>query len=384
MSILKNWLAIATFLSFAFAAGGKVPVFLKPDSKAALFKEVAESELLLPKAVENPDLAAEGWHTAKVAVSQVGFTVQSNVMKELSLKPGSKIHVRSSSLSSLIATTTGQETVKVVRPGPWTQVMLTKPVTIYFLLGDEPAVEPIKPIESIVPVEPIKPVVEVPVVEVVIPVVPAKPEPASVVQDVTVPEQLPDSSEPKVIVRDVPEVIVAVSPPIGTSTVKETAAAAVAPPPPPPAIGEFDLLESLNPEVVRESVAPVSSALLEEIQELDPLEVREGGDQPPTSPQLPLEIKPTVTISRNFEGKLIYKKPFFRRPGVRSRKPPKLPYQLVDENGKRIAYVRVDDIKVGNLLNYVNKKVILGGPLEENAKGSEPIIQGRTIRLDLK
>ena len=84
------------------------------------------------------------------------------------------------------------------------------------------------------------------------------------------------------------------------------------------AISAFDLLEQADPELVRQSVAPVSSALLEEIQELDPLEVREGSDQPHIAPQLPVEIKPTVTISRQFEGRLIYKKPFFRRPGIRS------------------------------------------------------------------
>ena len=161
--------------------------------------------------------------------------------------------------------------------------------------------------------------------------------------------------------------------------------ASLGPPEPAEAISAFDLLEQADPELVRQSVAPVSSALLEEIQELDPLEVREGSDQPHIAPQLPVEIKPTVTISRQFEGRLIYKKPFFRRPGIRSSSN-SIPtnYQLVDADGKRIAYVRVEDIKVGNILNYVKKDVILTGPLEENPKGNEPIIQGRTIRLNLE
>ena len=41
---------------------------------------------MLPKAVENAALAEKGWHTAKVAVSQVGFTQQVNVLKELQFK----------------------------------------------------------------------------------------------------------------------------------------------------------------------------------------------------------------------------------------------------------------------------------------------------------
>ena len=360
MSIRKFCLVF--LFSAVASAAAKVSVFLKPDPNAALFKEVAADDLMLPKAVDNPALASDGWHSAKIAVSQVGFTQEKNVMKELSLKPGSKVHVRPVLKSTLIATTTGQEMVKVVKPGPWTQVTLTKPVTVYFQLSDEPDIEPIQPVE---PVQPVVPVVEVPE-----PVPPPEKKPSPVVSE-SKPEPVP--VELSVTASPVPVVIE-----------KEVSSAAVIQAPPPVAVGDFDLLESLDPVEVRKSVAPVSSALLEEIQELDPLEVREGEEHPPTSPQLPLEIKPTVTISRNFEGKLIYKKPFFRRPGVPNRNKNAIPYQLVDEKGKRIAYVRVENIKVGNLLNYLNKQVILSGPLEENAKGKEPIIQGRIIRLDLK
>ena len=124
------------------------------------------------------------------------------------------------------------------------------------------------------------------------------------------------------------------------------------------------------------------NALLEEIQELDPLEVRESAPTPLNPQQLPIEIKPTVSISRDFTGKLIYKKEFKFLPGSKDSKD-KSPWQLMDENDKRIAYVRVDDIKVGNILNYANQYVILSGPLEENAKGDTPIIQGRTLRLNM-
>lgn len=360
MSIRKFCL-VFLFSASALSAAN-ISVFLKPDPKAALFKQVVTDDLMLPKAVENSNLASDGWHSAKIAVSQVGFTQQKNVMKELSLKPGSKIHVRPALNSTLIATTTGQEMVKVVKPGAWTQVTLTKPVTVYFQLTDEPEIKPIQPVESL---QPVIPVVEVP-----------EPLPS--------PQKKPPvvGSEPKPTPEPVELSVTAL--PVPVVSEKEVSAAVVASTPSPAVVGDFDLLEILDPVEVRKSVAPVSSALLEEIQELDPLEVREGEDQPQTSPQLPLEIKPTVTISRSFEGRLIYKKPFFRRPGVPNRNKQAIPYQLVDENGKRIAYVRVENIKVGNLLNYLNKKVILSGPLEENPKGKEPIIQGRVLRLDLK
>ena len=113
----------ASLLAGAIILDARISVFLKPDPKALLFKDVLESELMLPKAVENAALAEKGWHTAKVAVSQVGFTQQVNVLKELSLKPGSKVYVRPASNSSLLATTTGQEMVKIVKPGPWTKLL---------------------------------------------------------------------------------------------------------------------------------------------------------------------------------------------------------------------------------------------------------------------
>ena len=147
MRIKFKWLFTASLLAGAIILDARISVFLKRDPKAPLFKDVLESELMLPKAVENAALAEKGWHTAKVAVSQVGFTQQVNVLKELSLKPGSKVYVRPASNSSLLATTTGQEMVKIVKPGPWTQVTLTKPISVYFLLGDAPAVDLIEPIE---------------------------------------------------------------------------------------------------------------------------------------------------------------------------------------------------------------------------------------------
>ena len=375
MRIKFKWLFTASLLAGAIILDARISVFLKPDPKAPLFKDVLESELMLPKAVENAALAEKGWHTAKVAVSQVGFTEQVNVLKELSLKPGSKVYVRPASNSSLLATTTGQEMVKIVKPGPWTQVTLTKPISVYFLLGDAPAVELVEPIEAIVPVET---VVEEVNPELIPESVSKSPEPVAVKIEVSGSKPATSGDGPsnsKPVPHITPE-------PISNETV---VAAEVVTPEPAEAISAFDLLEQADPELVRQSVAPVSSALLEEIQELDPLEVREGSDQPHIAPQLPVEIKPTVTISRQFEGRLIYKKPFFRRPGIRSSSNT-IPtnYQLVDADGKRIAYVRVEDIKVGNILNYVKKDVIVTGPLEENPKGNEPIIQGRTIRLNLE
>jgi hypothetical protein len=173
-----------------------------------------------------------------------------------------------------------------------------------------------------------------------------------------------------------PEIVLEEDPKVTVRTQISAAAA------PTSTIIEFDNLEKLDPNEVKRSVGPMSSALLEEIRELDPLEVRETAPSQLNPGQLSVELKPTVSISRDFTGKLIYKKGFSLRPAG-PKKPEYSPWQLVNQQGKRIAYVRVEDIKVGNILNYANKEVILTGPLEENVDGDTPVIQGRTLRLNM-
>jgi hypothetical protein len=358
----------------------KVPVFLTPDEKAALFMEVDSSKLMLPKDASNPTKASEGWKQAKYAVEQLGFTEKKNVLKELSLKPGSKIYSKAEAGSSLLAITNGQESVQILEPGEWTKVVLSKPITVYFTqesyaanLSESPALPPPPPIPTIEEKKEEEPTT-VSLPEPATPVEqPKAPEPIIVKAE---PEPEPTPEVPAVVIPAAPEPVIPKEPKV---TIRREISAAAAP---SRTISEFDNLENLDPNEVRRTVGPMPNALLEEIQELDPLEVRESAPTPLNPQQLPLEIKPTVSISRDFTGKLVYKKEFKFLPGSNDSKD-KSPWQLMDENDKRIAYVRVDDIKVGNILNYANQHVILSGPLEENAKGDTPIIQGRTLRLNM-
>ena len=360
----------------------KVPVFLTPDAKAALFMEVDSSKLLLPRDAANPTKASEGWKQAKFAVEQIGYTHQSNVMKELNLKAGSKIFSKASDSSSLLAVTNGNEGIQILEPGEWTKVSVSKPITVYFTKESfaanqetSAAVPPPPPIPVIAtPVAPEKePVATVAKPETI--EQPTAPEPTPPVVEVPTVPQVPEVAS----VENLKPVVAAIVEEEPIVVIRREISAAAAP---TNTISEFDNLENLDPNEVRKSVGPMPSALLEEIQELDPLEVRESAPTPLNPQQLPLEIKPTVSISRDFTGKLIYKKEFKFLPGDKESKN-KSPWQLVDENDKRIAYVRIDNIKVGNILNYTNKHVILSGPLEENADGDTPIIQGRILRLNL-
>lgn len=348
----------------------KIPVFLQPDAKSALYKEVDFSQLLLPRDAATPEKAQQGWKQAKLAVEQTGFTPQTNVQKELTLKPGSKIYLQASDTSSLIAVTSGKEVTKVIEPGEWTKVLISKPITVYFekksIVANATELPPIAPLPPIPQLE------KEPEPKVVL----ANPEPqkqaASPEKQPKAPDNLEDIVEASAVGSEEEHKL--------NVTVRTQISAAAAP---TSTIIEFDNLEKLDPNEVKRSVGPMSSALLEEIRELDPLEVRETAPSQLNPGQLPIDLKPTVSISRDFTGKLIYKKGFSLRPGG-PKKEEYSPWQLVDDKDKRIAYVRVEDIKVGNLLNYANKHVILSGPLEENVDGDTPVIQGRTLRLNMK
>jgi hypothetical protein len=332
----------------AHCLAAKVPVYLQPQEGSRPFKEVELGELLLPHDASDPAKAAEGWKQAKLAIEQTGFTQAANVMKELTLKPGSKVHVDALEDSSLIGVYTGEQSVQILEPGAWTKVSLRKPITVYFTketyAAAAEAAPALDPIPLLPPAQQAAPV-------------PRKPMVAEVK---TQEDSIGEHPEPlKTVVRT-----------------QLSAAAA-----PTDRISEFDALEQVDPAEVRRTIGPMSDTILDQIRELDPLEVRESAPSQLDIQKLNLELKPTVSISRDFTGKLIYKKATKTLAGT--IKPQGFsPYQLVDADGKRLAYVRVEEIKVGNVLNYVNQQVILSGPLEENIGGETPVVQGRILRLD--
>ena len=335
----------ATTVLAASCLAAKIPVYLKPVDSMPVFREVEASELLLP---QDAPVANAGWKQATLPVGQTGYTKAVNVMKELTLQPGSKVHTEPKESSNLIGRFTGKEAVQILEPGEWTKVVLTKPLTVYFTEESLAATEVKGASETIALLPPLLPPAS------------KKESVDQAAGEAAQPERAPEFVEPlRVVVRT------------------ELSAAAA----PTSRISEFDALESVDPAEVRRRVGSMSNTILDQIRELDPLEVRESAPSQLDPQKLNLELKPTVSISRDFNGKLIYKKAAKTLTGTIT--PPGFsPYQLVDADGQRLAYVRVEEIKVGNILNYVNQQVILSGPLEENVGGDTPVVQGRILRLD--
>ena len=110
------------------------------------------------------------------------------------------------------------------------------------------------------------------------------------------------------------------------------------------------------------------------IDELDPLETKQPKQDPELLPLDPPKIKPATSIVRNFEGTLIFKP---RKYGFAND----FAYQLVNANGKRLAFVDISFVKAVNPQQFKDKKVNIMGKLESLKEGSdELVIRARVIR----
>lgn len=110
------------------------------------------------------------------------------------------------------------------------------------------------------------------------------------------------------------------------------------------------------------------------IQELPPIETQQPKPDKELLPLKPPTIPPAVHLHRNFEGKLILKT---RTLGYEKD----FPYQLLNSNGKRLAFVDVDGVRAVDPLAFRDHRVTILGKLEPIEEGSKNlIIRARLIR----
>ena len=103
------------------------------------------------------------------------------------------------------------------------------------------------------------------------------------------------------------------------------------------------------------------------ISELDPLETQQVQPDPSELPLDPPKNKPATSIVRNFEGTLVFKP---RILGFES----KLPYQLENSKGKRLAYIDVENIKGLDPQQFVDQSINVMGKLEPIEEGSDDLV----------
>jgi hypothetical protein len=110
------------------------------------------------------------------------------------------------------------------------------------------------------------------------------------------------------------------------------------------------------------------------ISELDPLETQQVQPDLSELPLDPPKNKPATSIVRNFEGTLVFKP---RILGFES----KLPYQLENSKGKRLAYIDVENIKGLDPQQFVDQSINVMGKLEPIEEGSDDlVIRARVMR----
>lgn len=110
------------------------------------------------------------------------------------------------------------------------------------------------------------------------------------------------------------------------------------------------------------------------IEELDPLETKQGKMDPTLLPLDPPTIPPAVNLHRNFEGTLVLKS---RKFGFQSD----FPFQLVNSRGQRLAYIDTQGLRAVDPLSLKDRKVNILGKLEPIKEGSdELVIRARLLR----
>ncbi|MGY8712804.1 MAG: hypothetical protein ACKVJ1_02900 [Verrucomicrobiia bacterium] len=110
------------------------------------------------------------------------------------------------------------------------------------------------------------------------------------------------------------------------------------------------------------------------IEELDPLETKQGQMDPTLMPLKPPTIPPAVNLHRNFEGTLVLKP---RKLGFQRD----FPFQLLNSRGKRLAYIDINELRAVDPLNFKDKKVNILGKLEPIKEGSDDlVIRARILR----
>ena len=110
------------------------------------------------------------------------------------------------------------------------------------------------------------------------------------------------------------------------------------------------------------------------IQELDALETKQNKTEGIDMKISPPAIPPAVNLHRNFEGTLVLKP---RTLGFEKD----FPFQLENTQGRRLAFVDTEDLKVIDPLLYKGKRVNILGKLEPIEEGKKDlVIRARILR----
>lgn len=252
---ILSCMALLIGLSHA-TAQSVLKLHAEPDPSSSVISHVnADSpQLGIPSPVDDPLKAAEGWAAAAFTRSIAGFVHESNIGADGQPQIGAAVFSLPVKSSLPMTTVSNSDSVEILSAGPWSEIRIDRPSTVYFLQAD------------ILPMP-------------ILPESPKAPEPAA-------------------------------QPTLKNSRPSRTTQVAAQP------------------------------------------------------------------IHQGFEGRFTQARQSF---GLFN---PKLPFQIENEKGKRLAYVDVNSVVVpSSLQSFIGKPVIVYGNLEQLPKSNQWVIRAQTIRL---
>ena len=317
MKIIKFILSLYLIATLAnlLSAQSIVPVYLEPNVRTPILTRLhhTDSAISNAQAIDNKTLSKNGWKISQYSGRFTGFTPQRALDASGNLKTGSDLYLRANTNSPILTTIEGGDDYKIIRKGEWVEVQFEKPVQVYFRDGTQILNAPQTPMKRIA-------------------------APAKNIQQKAPEVKTDDTFNEVTILGDVPDQL--------SVNTKEEAP-----------------VTNFNQPIADES-----------IPELDPLGVGNTNADPMVvkKPQQ----KPASTLSRNYEGTLIYKPKAF----IFVKNP--YPHQLLNDKGQRLAFLDLSSVPYEKLYLFRNEAVTVYGRLiPTNEKKKDIVIKATNIRL---
>ncbi len=141
-AILPGMLLTAA-LAAADAPAGDLALYLSPDATKPALLKVSAGDARLANAAPMTDAAkaAEHWRSVSLPGPFTGYVPSNSTHKDLSVNPGTPIHMAPDENSPVLGATTANPLMSISSPGlDWSEVSFAGPVTAYFIATPPAAV----------------------------------------------------------------------------------------------------------------------------------------------------------------------------------------------------------------------------------------------------
>lgn len=134
---ILSCMALLVGLSCA-TAQSVIKLHAEPDSNSPVISHVNGNspQLGTPSPVEDPLKASEGWYSAPFTRSISGYVHESNLGAGGQPQVGAAVFSLPVKSSLPMTTVSKSDSVKILSSGPWSEIRIDRPSTVYFLQAD--------------------------------------------------------------------------------------------------------------------------------------------------------------------------------------------------------------------------------------------------------